>query len=48
VPLDLQFRSTLELKLSHFWPQNDISSGGPGSLWLDHMVLARRRVGCLR
>lgn len=48
VPLDLQFRTTSDLKISHFWPQNYVSAGGPSSLWFDDMVLATERVGCLR
>ncbi len=48
VPLDLQFRSTTDLKLNAFWPQNYITSGGAGSLWFDDIVLATRRIGCLR
>lgn len=48
VPLDLQFRSTTALKINAFWPQNYITSGGAGSVWFDDMVLAKRRIGCLR
>jgi len=48
VPLDLRFRSTSELKLNALWPQNYITDDGGGSVWYDDMVLARRRVGCLR
>jgi hypothetical protein len=46
--LDLQLRSTLALKLNAFWPQNYITEGPDGSLQYDHMVVATRRVGCLR
>ncbi len=46
IPLDLQYRSTTNLKLNAFWPQNYISSGGSGSVYYDHMVIATRRVGC--
>jgi len=48
VPLDLQYRSTTDLKLTAFWPQNYITSGGAGSVWYDDMVVAKARVGCIR
>lgn len=48
VPLDLQLRSTTDLELNAFWPQNYITDGGGGSVWYDDMVIATRRVGCLR
>ena len=48
IPLDLQYRSTTDLKLSAFWPQNYITSGGDGAVWYDDMVIATRRIGCLR
>jgi len=48
IPLDLQFRTTTDLKLNVFWPQNYITSGGEGSLWYDDMVVARVRIGCLQ
>jgi hypothetical protein len=48
VPLDLQVRSTTDLKLNAFWPQNYITDAGSGSVWYDDMVVATRRVGCLR
>jgi hypothetical protein len=48
VPLDLQYRSTTDLKLNHFWPQNYITEGGAGSVWYDDMVVARARIGCIR
>jgi hypothetical protein len=48
VPLDLQFRSDENLKLNALWPQNYITDPGSGSVWYDDMVLARRRIGCLR
>jgi hypothetical protein len=48
VPLDLRYRSTPDLKLNAFWPQNYITDPGEGSVWYDDMVVARRRVGCLR
>jgi len=47
-PLDLQFRTSLALQLNHFWPQNYITDATAGSLWLDDMVLAKTRIGCLR
>jgi hypothetical protein len=48
VPLDLRYRSTLDLKLNHFWPQNYITEGGAGSVWYDDMVVAGARIGCIR
>jgi hypothetical protein len=48
VPLDLQCCSTTDLKLTAFWPQNYITSGGAGSVWYDDMVVAKARVGCIR
>ena len=48
VPLDLRYRSVAPLKLNAFWPQNYITSGGAGSVWYDDMVMATRRIGCLR
>ena len=48
VPLDLQYRSTTNLKLNAFWPQNYITSGGAGSVWYDDMVIAKSRVGCIQ
>ncbi len=47
IPLDLQYRSTPDLVLNTFWPQNYITSGGAGSVWYDDMVIAKQRVGCL-
>lgn len=48
VPLDLRYRSTANLKLNVFWPQNYITDTGSGSVSYDDMVLAKTRVGCLR
>jgi hypothetical protein len=48
VPLDLRYRSTTDLELNAFWPQNYITDPGEGSVWYDDMVVARRRIGCLR
>jgi hypothetical protein len=47
-PLDLRYRSTTDLELNAFWPQNYITEPGEGSVWYDDMVVARRRIGCLR
>ncbi len=47
VPLDLQYRSTAALKINAFWPQNYITKGGAGSVYYDHMVLAKSRIGCM-
>ena len=46
--LDLQMRTTTALRLNAFWPQNYITEGPEGSVQYDHMVVATRRVGCLR
>lgn len=48
VPLDLQFRSTNSLKLNYLWMQNYITSGGVGNVWYDDVVVAKRRIGCIR
>ena len=48
VPLDFQVRSTLNLKINAFRPQNYITSGGAGSVWYDDMVIAKSRVGCIQ
>lgn len=47
IPLDLRFRSTTDLKLNAFWPQNYITSGGAGSVYYDDMVVATTRLGCI-
>ena len=47
-PADLQFRTTTDLTLNAFWPQNYITDPASGSVWLDDMVLATQRIGCLR
>jgi hypothetical protein len=46
--LDLPFRSTSDLKLNAFWPQNYITEGTAGTLIFDQMVVATSRVGCMR
>lgn len=47
--LDLQFRSTADLALNAFWPQNYISDADEqGTLRFDQMVVATERIGCLR
>ena len=46
-PADLQFRTTTDLKLNAFWPQNYITDPASGSVWFDDMVLAKVRIGCL-
>src|SRR5216117_2301993 len=47
-PADLQFRTTTDLKLNVFWPQNYITDPTSGSVWFDDMVVATQRIGCLR
>ena len=39
---------TTALQLNNFWPQNYITNPAVGSLWLDDMVLAKVRIGCVR
>jgi hypothetical protein len=46
--LDLQYRSTTDLRLNAFWPQNYITDDAMGTLAFDQMVVATRRVGCMR
>jgi len=46
--LDLQFRSTTDLRLDAFWPQNYITDDAMGTLMFDQMVVASRRIGCMR
>lgn len=46
--LDLTFRNTPDLRLNAFWPQNYITDDAEGTLAFDQMVVARRRVGCVR
>jgi hypothetical protein len=46
--LDLTFRTTTALQLNAFWPQNYITDDEQGTLSFDQMVVARRRVGCMR
>lgn len=47
-PPDIQFRTTTDLKLNAFWPQNYITDPASGSVWFDDVVIAKVRVGCLR
>ena len=46
--LDLRLRNDPGLRLNAFWPQNYITGGSEGTLWFDQMVVATRRVGCMR
>ncbi len=48
VPLDLQYRSSANLKIDSFWPQNYITDPGSGSVWYDDMVVAKVRIGCIQ
>lgn len=47
-PLDLQFRTTTDLRINALWVQNYITSGPGGSVWVDDLVVATSRIGCLR
>lgn len=46
--LDLTFRTDADLHLNAFWPQNYVTDDAMGTLTFDQMVVARRRVGCVR
>lgn len=46
--LDLRYRSTTDLRLNAFWPQNYITDPAEGTLAFDQMVVATTRVGCMR
>jgi hypothetical protein len=46
--LDLQVRSASGLRLNALWPQNYITDSAQGTLTFDQMVVATRRVGCIR
>jgi hypothetical protein len=48
VPLDLRYRSTTALKLNYIWVQNYITDAPAASVWFDDLVVAKRRIGCLR
>ncbi len=48
IPLDLQMRTVPELQLSHFWPQNYTTEDQETTVWYDDMVIATKRIGCLR
>ena len=46
--LDLQMRNDANLQLNAFWPQNYITADAMGTLTLDQMVVAARRIGCMQ
>ena len=46
--LELQYRSSLDLKLDHLWPQNYTESEVASTLKLDDVVVATERIGCIR
>jgi hypothetical protein len=49
IPLDLQLRSTSDLHINAFWPQNYITdSTTEGAVQYDDMVVATERIGCLQ
>jgi hypothetical protein len=48
IPLDLQVRIIEELKLNYLWPQNYTTAEGQTTVWFDDIVIATRRIGCLR
>lgn len=48
-PLDLQWRSSTNLQLDYFWPQNyNTDTGTPSDVFYDDMVIATQRVGCIQ
>ncbi|MBW2524504.1 MAG: hypothetical protein JRI23_10025 [Deltaproteobacteria bacterium] len=47
VVLDLQWRTTTDLKINYFWPQNYITAANTGDVWFDDIVIATERVGCI-
>ncbi len=47
IPLDLQVRTVRELRLNHLWPQN-YSDEDETVVWYDDIVVATRRIGCVR
>ena len=49
IPLNLQYRSTSNLHINAFWPQNYITdTTTAGSVQYDDMVVATERIGCLQ
>lgn len=48
IPLDLQVRIVDELKLNYLWPQNYTTGDEQTTVWFDDMIIASRRIGCLR
>ncbi len=48
IPLDLQFRNDDDLRLNHFWPEIYTGEDQPTTIWLDDIVIATRRIGCVK
>ena len=46
VLLNQRYRTSLDLKINFFWPQNYDTSGGASVLRYDDMVVATQRIGC--
>jgi hypothetical protein len=46
VLLDQRYRTTTDLKINYFWPQNYDDSGGSSVLLYADMVVAKERIGC--
>jgi hypothetical protein len=46
--VDLTFRTTPSYGVNAFWPQNYITDAAMGTLRFDQMVVATRRIGCMR
>jgi hypothetical protein len=46
--LDLAYRTTPDLQLNWIWPRISIPSGPARTVLYDHLVVATRRIGCLR
>ena len=47
VLLNQRYRTTEDLKINFFWPQNFDTSGGASLLRYDDMVVAKQRIGCI-
>ncbi len=47
-PPDLQVRTVDALRLNYFWPEIYTTAKQEATIWFDDMVVATRRIGCLR
>lgn len=46
--LDLRLRTSSALRLNAFWPQNYVTDPTPGTVTFDQMIVATKRIGCVR